>query len=133
MISFTRILTFIIFLNVSCVLLSLAGFPVRDTPELDVIVSIKNDVISATESLRNIDETAIIQYLGAMIYLAIVSLKLALLLVVFSPIITANTVAWVFEIFGPGYADALAGLFMVLFWFSFIIWVIQIVRRGEIP
>lgn len=129
-INFGKVLTAMIFIQIGFLMLNFSGiFPERVVPQFQWIYDSYNDTINAINAVKTADVGALLVNPGAAVWPIIMALKLAIILVISAPLVAGETLNILLGGIG---GLGLASVFTIIFYLSFIVWVIRVIRGSDV-
>lgn len=129
-VSFSKVFTALFFVNIGFMILNVSDiFPEKYVPSTQIYSSLYDEALGAVKKLQATNPLEIITFLGAMIYLTFIALLLAISIVLLSPIVTAQTLDYLFGGLG---GTVFVGIFTIIFYISFFVWVNEVIRTGRL-
>ncbi len=127
MIDFGKVWQAMVFINIAILMANFAGvFPEKWSPYLKGIEETYNQIQDELNKIQNISEQDILANLGSWGFITLITMKLVVQLTLLSPYYVSITLSNLFASLGiPG---ELAYGFMVITYFSFAIWIADIIR-----
>ena len=127
MISFGKIWTACVFINLAILIVNFSGvFPEQWNPNLRGISDTYNSIQVQLMNISKMNTNNLLVSMGSWGYVMFLGVMLALKVILLAPVYTAETLSNIFSAFGVPHQIFYA--FTLISYFSFILWVVDVFR-----
>ncbi len=130
-IDFGKIWTAMVLINLAILLVNFTGiFPEQWSPYLKGIEDTYNQINQEVQEVQGISEQDILAQAGAMGFILLLGLKMAIQITVLAPVYVGITINNFFA--SLGIPAPIGYVFTIITYFSFIMWIVDIIRGRTI-